>query len=264
MVDTFALECEDLEPSENWTLAGEDPLVYINEDREGYNPSRQWSEPFPTVPEPVTPEEPVPQPPPSIDLKEPLAMHHLLVNWCKSSGEDPCKNYHQQNVSHLLEVVTANTTECPVCHHELSNTQRLRAHIRSQHMKETPFYCEPCNKYFGDQATLNLHKGKHDEDAVTHACPTCEKVFTVKSRLKEHQKVHLPENIDQLCKFCGKKIKEVKNLKAHERNCKQNPNKKPRIQCPYCSKDYQKKKDLRVHVKNHHASRLATWEKDLA
>ena len=49
MVDTYALSCEDLEPSENWTLEGEDPVVYLTEeDREGYNPQRQWPDkPFP-------------------------------------------------------------------------------------------------------------------------------------------------------------------------------------------------------------------------
>ena len=264
MVDTFALECEDLEPSANWTLAGEDPLVYLNEDREGYNPARQWpQQPFPTVPEPATPTDPVPEASPTIDLKQPLAMHHLLTDWCLSLGEDPCRLYQLQKVSHLLEAVQAKTTECPVCHDKLSNTQRLRAHIRAKHMEVTPHHCEPCNRYFGDAATLNLHKRKHDKDAVTYACPTCNKVYTVKSRLTEHLKSHLPENLNQPCRYCGTVIKEKKNLKSHEANCKSNTQKKPRIKCPYCTRDYQQKKDLKVHVKNHHESRLATWEKDL-
>ena len=48
LIDTFALACEDPEPSDNWTLEGEDPVVYLTEDREGDNPQRQWPDkPFP-------------------------------------------------------------------------------------------------------------------------------------------------------------------------------------------------------------------------
>ena len=263
MVDTYALECLPLEPSATWKLAEEDPLVYIREDREGYNPARQWSsEPYPRVPEPTRSTDPVPEPAPALDLKQPLAMHHLMVDYCLSLGEDPCRNYQATKVSNIVESIVAGDKECSICHEKLSNTQRLRAHVRAQHMDETPFHCDECDRHFGDKSTLNLYMRKHDKDAPTHACPTCQKPFTVKSRMKEHEKSHLLENLDQPCQFCGKKIRELKNLRQHERNCKQNPNKETRKQCPYCPKDYQQKKDLRHHVKTSHASRFANWEQD--
>ena len=265
MVDTYSLSCLDLEPSANWTLQGEDPAVYLAEDREGYNPKRQWPNiPMPSVPEPDSPEDPVPQAPPRIDLKQPLSMHHVLVDWCLSLGEDPCKVYQKEKISNVLEAVIPKSKECSICHKKLHNTQRLRAHIKAQHMEVTPHYCKTCKRYFGDAATLNLHNRQHDSNAPVYTCQTCQKVYTVKSRLKEHEKSHLPENMNQPCQYCGDTIKELKNLKSHEKHCKKNPNKSPRIQCPYCSRNYEQKKDLKHHVKVKHTSRLDTFERDFA
>ena len=263
LIDTFALACEDPEPSDNWTLEGEDPVVYLTEDREGYNPQRQWPDkPFPQMPEPARATDPVPEPAPSIDLQKPLAMHHLIVDYCLSLGKDPCRKYQAEKVSNIVEAVEKNDKECPVCKLKLSNASRLKAHLRAQHMEQTPFHCATCDRYFGDKATLNLHMRKHDASAPTFVCSTCNKAYLVKSRLTEHEKVHLAKNKDQPCQYCGKKIKELKNLKQHEKNCDSNPNKDPRKKCPYCTKDYQQKKDLRHHVKVSHAGRLATFEQD--
>ena len=263
LIDTFALACEEPEPSDNWTLEGEDPVVYLTEDREGYNPQRQWPDkPFPQMPEPARATDPVPEPAPTLDLQKPLAMHHLIVDYCLSLGEDPCRKYQAEKVSNMVESVDRMDKECPICKLKLSNASRLKAHLRAQHMEQTPYHCSTCDRYFGDKATLNLHMRKHDASAPTFVCSTCNKAFLVKSRLKEHEKVHLAKNKDQPCQHCGKKIKELKNLKQHEKNCESNPNKDPRKKCPYCTKDYQQKKDLRHHVRVSHAGRLATFEQD--
>ena len=135
MIDTYALACEDLEPSDNWTLEGEDPVVYLTEDREGYNPQRQWPDkPFPQMPEPVRATDPVPEPAPSIDLQKPMAMHHLIVDFCLSLGEDPCRRYQAEKVSNIVEAVAREDKECPICKAKLSNASRLKAHLRAQHM----------------------------------------------------------------------------------------------------------------------------------
>ena len=149
MIDTYALACEDLEPSDNWTLEGEDPVVYLTADREGYNPQRQWPDkPFPQMPEPVRATDPVPEPAPSIDLQKPLAMHHLIVDYCLSLGEDPCRKYQAEKVSNIVEAVERNDKECPVCKLKLSNASRLKAHLRAQHMEQTPFHCATCDIFW--------------------------------------------------------------------------------------------------------------------
>ena len=171
MVDTYALACEPLEPSPNWTLAGEDPMVYITEDREGYNPSRQWpDQPFPKMPEPATPDEPSP-PAPSIDLQKSLTMHHLIVDYCLSLGEDLCRRYQSQKLNNLVEAVVSGDKECPVYKEKLSSSSRLKAHLRAQHMEVTPFHCSTCDRYFGEKATYNLHMRKHDPTAPTFVLP---------------------------------------------------------------------------------------------
>ena len=50
LIDTLTLECLQLKMSPRFDLRKEDPQVYLNEDREGYNPKRQW----PKVPLPTT------------------------------------------------------------------------------------------------------------------------------------------------------------------------------------------------------------------
>ena len=267
-VDTYTLECTDLEPSENWTLAGEDPLIYLSEDTEGYNPPRQWSDPFPRVPEPQ-PEDPgaapavPPQPAPTYDLRQPMQMHHLLVDWCKALGEDPCRAYSAQNVQHMLEAIPPRATDCPVCHKTCFNTQRLKSHVRAQHMEKTPFHCQICDRYFADATTLNIHNRRHDDTAPVFTCGTCNKPFLSRSRVKEHEKSHIAGALNLPCQHCQKVIKERKNLLQHEANCPRNPNRAARIQCPYCSRDYQQKKDLGHHVRLKHPSRKDTWQQDL-
>ena len=77
MVDTFAVDCTDLQPGPTWSLDKEDPLIYLLQDTEGFNPPRQWpDQPFPRVPEPAHPTDPVPEPPARVDLRKPMAMHH--------------------------------------------------------------------------------------------------------------------------------------------------------------------------------------------
>ena len=235
-------------------------MVYIREDQEGYNPSRQWPDlPLPTLP----PDAPEQEAPPAFDpekVKCAMAVHHLQTDFLKGLGFDPCKEYAENQVTSILEAVMPHDKRCPICKEELFNTQRLKAHLRAKHMEKTPFYCSICDKYFGDKATLNLHNRKHDTNCPLFICNTCQKVFTVQSRLREHQKSHLPQNIDQPCRHCGKTIKERKNLVNHEKFCKMNPEPPARLQCPYCARSYIQKKDLRKHCKDHHKGR--DWEKD--
>ena len=252
LIDTLTLECLQLKMSPGFNLRKEDPQVYLNEDREGYNPKRQW----PKIPLPTT-TAPLADPAPATDpekLKKALAVHHLAVDWLTSLGVDPCKDYTEKKVEYVLEAVQPKDTECPICKEPLSSGVRIKAHIRAKHMDVTEFQCKECLKSFGDNQTLTYHERSHDPATRVHVCDQCGKSYVVKSRLTEHMKVHLPENIDQPCKFCGKKIKEIKNLRAHERRCDKNKTKSkaPRVQCPFCPKYFAQAKDMRRHAKDKH------------
>ena len=139
------------------------------------------------------------------------------------------------------------------------NAQRLRAHMRTQHLEVTPYQCKHCNKYLADKATLTLHEKRHSSANYTHPCDECEKAFTSQSRLTEHKKVHLPGNQNIPCKFCGKEITEKKNLKQHEALCKKNKtaSKAARVKCPFCPRDYAQPKDMYRHADQRHKGRDA-------
>ena len=129
----------------------------------------------------------------------------------KTAGVDLCKDMEDTENQFVLEAVQAKE-KGPISQKKCHNTQRLRAHIRAQHMNQTPFHGAECDKYFGDNNTLKLHNRKHDPDATLFACDEegCDKVFREKGRLTQHKKLHDPQLNDVPCKFaCGNKFTEL-------------------------------------------------------
>ena len=184
----------------------------------------------------------------------------------KTAGIDLCKDMEDTENQFVLEAVQAKEKDCLICQKKCHNTQRLRAHIRAQHMNQTPFHCAECDKYFGDSNTLKLHNRKHDPDATVFPCDHegYDKVFREKGRLTQHKKIHNPQFNDVPCKFaCGSKFTEKKNRVAHEKYCSKNPALPLRSQCPYCPKDFGRLKDLKKHVKKHHPTQLHSLEADM-
>ena len=178
---------------------------------------------------------------------------------------DLCHEMEDVQNQHILEAVVAKQKECDICHKKCHNTQRLRAHLRAQHMSTTPFKCPVCDKFFSENNVLKLHEATHDPVAsVAHRCETCNKGFPSVGRLNEHKKKHVKEELECQFEGCTKKCDEEKNMKAHEKYCSKNPNKPPPVQCPYCPKSYDRIKSLKKHAKVHHASRYKDLEKDMA
>ena len=251
LVHRYPLEAAALQKSPRFVLAREDPAVYTNEDLEGYNPSREW-------PEEDLPKAPEPQAAPTFSpelIKKGLSIHHLYCDWLKALGVDPCKEYANQGTQAILEAVVAGDTVCPICTKPLKTTQRLRSHIKGQHMESTPQECKICKKSFGDNYTLSLHEKTHGEKPYKCPATGCTKAYPSASRLKEHSKVHNPATSNFHCQYrCGKVFPQKKNCIQHEEHCPQGP-KKPKIQCPYCPKKIQRLTDLKRHAKKKHPSR---------
>ena len=138
-------------------------------------------------------------------------------------GVDPCKEYANQSVQAILEAVVAGDTVCPICTKPLKTTQRLRSHIKGQHMESTPHECKICKKSFGDNYTLSLHEKTHGEKPYKCPATGCPKSYPSASRLKEHSKVHNPATSNFHCQFkcgkvypyCPKKIQRLTDLKRH-------------------------------------------------
>ena len=260
---THALECQPLQKSPKFVLNKEDPQLYSNEDLSGFHPSREW----PDIPLPaLKPQERARAPVvvPEEVIRKAQSQHDVLLEWMKGVGVDLCHEMEDTQNQHILEVVVAKQKECDIFT-KSATIQRLRAHIRAQHMSTTPFRCPICDKFFSDNNVLKLHEATHDPVAsVAHRCETCNKGFPSVGTLNEHKKKHVKGELQ--CQFpgCTKKCDEEKNMKTHELYCSKNPNKPPPVQYPYCPKSYDRIISLKKHAKVHHTSRYKDLEKDMA
>ena len=148
--------------SKQFDLSKEDPRTYSEKDLVGYSPEREWKNiplPQPSAAafqsvQPVSITEEV--------VKKAQNQHHVLCKWMKTAGVDLCKDMEDTENQFVLEAVQAKEKDCPICQKKCHNTQRLRAHIRAQHMNQTSFHCAECDKYFGDNNTLKLQEQEQE------------------------------------------------------------------------------------------------------
>ena len=167
-----------------------------------------------------------------------------------------CKQYDGKQIQYVLEAVIPGDRTCKVCKMVLFNTQSLRVHIKSKHMKTSELTCKICDKNFSNKSTMKIHMRKHQEDAPKFACNYCEKTFTNVGHRNEHEKSHFT-NIP--CKYnCGKIFHHKKGKTPHERICPQQPGGKAameKISCLYCARTFVHKKDVNKHIKKKHPGR---------
>ena len=95
----------------------------------------------------------------------------------KSPGRNSCKQFNAKQVQCIFDSVIEGDLICKVCDRVLSSTRRLRAHIRSKHMKTSEFKCKKCNKYFGEKYTLQRHMKNHKENVERVPCGFCEETL---------------------------------------------------------------------------------------
>lgn len=93
---------------------------------------------------------------------------------CDTCNEDyhiTHQKYHLTSQVHLQKLNNVNPNECPECHKVLSNTSKMRRHLREVHKiepekKKTDFYCEKCdccfqsNQHLQNHYKTNKHKNK--------------------------------------------------------------------------------------------------------
>ena len=249
VVDYYRLDVEPLKKGKGFDLAAEDPAYYKNEV--GYSPDREWeNEPLPSL-------EGAAQSISSSVIKMALEVHHSQVKFLHSLGVDACREFQQTNVEYILEAVQPNQTLCSICNTDQASTQALRGHIRSKHLDATPWKCNQCDKFFGDNSTYKSHLKIH-QHPNQHKCDVCDKGYPSLSRLNAHKKVHDPSTYVN-CKWCDKQFRNKKNLPPHEKTCKKQPGGRDAAvrdkKCPYCDSDYFHQKDLTHHISEKHKSR---------
>ena len=149
------------------------------------------------------------------------ATHDTAADILKSQGTDPCTVYREKQVEYILNHVESGHKKYKVCNKVLSNTQKLKSHIRSAHCHSAAYKCSTCSKPFGDPYALSVHKRVHSESARKHVCTYCGNAYLSKSKLTGHEKKH---TIDCLsCHDCSKTLSEKKGFVDHLKICKKVP-----------------------------------------
>ena len=62
-------------------------------------------------------------------------------------------------------------------------TQKLKAHIRSHHLRSATYKYPVCDKGFGDPYALSQHKMSHEEGGKKYLCAVCGKGFVTKNQV---------------------------------------------------------------------------------
>ena len=208
---------------------------------------------------------PPPQPPePSVNeevLKGLQSTHDASVNMLCTQGIDTCQVYKEKDVSTILAYIRPKEVKCSFCGRICKNTQKLKAYIRSHHLRSATYKCPVCNKGSGDPYALNQHKKSHEKDGKKYLCAVCGKGFVTKGQVNEHSKRHQQGRVS--CAHWSKSLADKKILQDHLKVCPKCPQPSPQDipqteeqarphKCDYCFCRYVHKKDLMHHMHSKH------------
>ena len=250
------LAVEPMVKEGGWTLAAEDPNLFLDSKLD-LKARREWpDEPYP---QPAVPAAPTGDTPfyKEAEMAEFLKIHHQYTQLILGMGVDPCAKFQESKVINILARIKAKDLECPVCAKVYKSTSRMRQHVALKHLGKTPYQCDTCKKYYVNQQSLTAHGSTHDASKNPHKCNVCSKAFPTQAQLRSHKPVHgEPMYICQYAN-CGRKYKWLKGKKEHEEKCKMNPAAEPKYECDLCNRKYWDKRSLDRHVAEDHTEGVA-------
>ena len=189
----------------------------------------------------------------------------MLLSTCCTQGIDARQAYKEKDASTILAHIRPKEVKCSFFGRVCKTTQKLKAHIRSHHLRSATYKCPVCNKRFGDPYALSQHKKLHEEGGKKYLCAMCGKGFVTKSQVNEHSKRHQQERVS--CAYCTKSLADKKSLQDHHKVCPQCPHSSQQSQpqteeqvkphkCDYCYRRYVHKKDLMCYTCSKHKHKL--------
>ncbi|ODM92590.1 putative zinc finger protein [Orchesella cincta] len=137
---------------------------------------------------------------------------------------------------------------CAICAKQYWSQQALAYHMKS-HTNERPYKCEPCERDFKCQTSLQSHhRHKHSKEKPFSCC-YCPATFVTSRNLTSHTRViHTKDpSTRQKCNICHK-ILASSYLPTH---MQWHANIMP-FSCIICDKKFHSKGNLQIHIRSNH------------
>lgn len=137
-----------------------------------------------------------------------------------------------------------NLFKCDFCDSTMTNNQQLINHGQFVHPDEFELQqCDRCEKTFGNQQALRVHKAAHERN---YECSFCGKVCPTAVALTGHENTHTKDQPFQ-CSQCGRNFAQYTSMRRH---MKIHFNEKA-YQCDFCSKRFRQRTVMLTHRRIH-------------
>jgi len=121
----------------------------------------------------------------------------------------------QYNLQQHTRIHTSDYLYCHYsnCGKKFNDKSTLNKHVKSIHLKETPYPCDKCDKKFKTRDNLKQHYVVHTGERK-FVCQHCDKRFSFQSSLHKHLIIHSPQQPVK-CHYCLKEFKTNSSCKKH-------------------------------------------------
>lgn len=144
---------------------------------------------------------------------------------------------------------STNERSCRVCKRKFSSLQKLKEHIKNNHLKLRRYRCDVCHMGFIGRDALNRHMYKHN-GTRNYICTICGRKYITQGDLTHHLERHADE-LKYACEICpDKKFKTYSSLRTHRIIVHTDP-KDFKYLCTECGSKFPSSGGLKVHMLRH-------------